>query len=385
MKIFIIPDSFKGSLDSDEVATLIEAGVLRVFPQASIEKQAIADGGEGTVQTLVNSLSGKFYRDTVNDPLHRPVSAEWGVVGDTALIEMASANGLPLLKDSERNPLYTSTYGTGELISKALDRDVKTIFLGLGGSATNDAGIGMMQALGVRFFDSAGKELERGAQYIEMIDSFDESGCDPRLSQVKIVGLCDVQNPLLGELGATNVFGPQKGADEKIRTRLESSFTSMLETLDTRRGDTRAREVSTTLGAGAAGGLGFGLCYWLKGELKSGIETILDLVDFDKRIEGVDRILTGEGRIDGQSVLGKVAVGIAKRGERSSVPTVAVVGSLTEDAHKVFDHSIASIVCAIPKPMNLEEAIRESRQNIPDSVERAMRLINVGKKMNEGK
>lgn len=375
MKILLAPDSFKGTMSSLEVINYIERVAKNHFINPDIVKVPIADGGEGTVEALVSASSGEYRTVAVTDPLGRKINATYGIVnGDTAIIEMAQASGLPLLKEVERNPLLATSYGTGEIIKAVLDAGIRNLIIGLGGSATNDGGIGAMQALGISFSDLEGNEVGFGGKFLSKISSVDTKNMHPGIKDCNITVICDVSNPLTGPKGATHIFGAQKGADEKTLDLLESGMKNYSKIMS----DYLGIDIESIPGAGAAGGLGAALVGFLGAALKPGIETVLDFVGFDKLLEGVDIVITGEGRIDGQSVFGKVPVGIARRCSGRKIPVVAIVGSMGQDAQKVYDYGISSIIPVINAAMPLEEALSRSRELMEDAADRLFRLLKVG-------
>ncbi len=377
MKIVIASDSYKGSNTSLKVAGLIEKGARVVFPDAEYVKIPIADGGEGTVEALVSGLGGEIIPVKADDPLGRPVDAFYGVVDGKAVLEMAAASGLPLLKESEKNPRIASTYGTGQLLMAAMESGFRDITIGIGGSATNDGGAGMAQALGYRLTGTGGLEIPRGGAALADIASVDDSGVSPLLKETKIHVACDVDNPLLGVHGASAVYGPQKGADLKMVEELDAALKHFAAVVERWKGSSM-KEIP---GTGAAGGLGFGLTAFCDAEIKSGIETILDLVDFENKIDGADLVITGEGKIDGQSIRGKVPVGVAARTAPEGIPVLAVVGDIGKDASAVYEYGIDSIMSTVDRAMSLEDAISRSAECLVDAAERACRMIRIGMKI----
>ena len=377
MKIVIASDSYKGSNTSLKVAGLIEEGARVVFPEAEYVKIPIADGGEGTVEALVSGLGGDIVAVKADDPLGRPVDAFYGVVEGKVIMEMAAASGLPLLKENEKDPRTASTYGTGQVILAALDAGYRDITIGIGGSATNDGGAGMAQALGYSLKNADGEELPRGGAALAAVASIDDSGVDPRIAEAVIHVACDVDNPLLGEHGASAVYGPQKGADPPALKELDAALGRFADVVEEWKGES-IRDIP---GAGAAGGLGFGLKAFCGAVMKSGIDTILDLTDFEAKIAGADLVITGEGRIDGQSIRGKVPVGVAARAEPAGVPVLAIVGDIGSGASAVYSYGIDSIMSTLDRAMPLEEAIARSRECLQDAAERACRMIRIGMRM----
>ena len=380
-KIIIAPDSFKGNLTSLEVASCLEKGIKRVLPKAKCIKVPMADGGEGTVQSMVDAANGKLIKKRVKGPNGKLVTARYGWLANqqTAVIEMAEASGLPLVHGREKNPLKTTTYGTGQLMLDAIKRGVKKIIIGIGGSATNDGGVGMAQALGVRFLNANGREIKElgSGGMLAKIASIDTLNLDKRIRQTKIVVACDVENPLYGKKGAAYVFGPQKGATAKMVAALDTNLKhlSKLIKLDLK------KDVGRMPGAGAAGGLGAGLVVFTGAKLKSGIDIVLQATELSKYIKGADLVVTGEGRIDFQTAFGKTPAGVAKAAKKHKVPVIAIGGALADDARNVFAHGIDGLASAAAKNMSLEEALRDSRSHLADAAERAMRMILIGKKM----
>lgn len=375
MRILLSPDSFKGSLTSVEIINCLEKVARKHFSPVEIIKVPIADGGEGTVDALTLVRNGEFRWKEVTGPLGAKVNAKYGVIdGKTAIIEMAQASGLPLLKEHEKNPLLTTTYGTGELIKAVLDDDIRDIIIGIGGSATNDGGIGAAQALGVEFCDEHGRKVGFGGRELSRITTINLSNLDSRVKESNITVICDVNNPLTGEKGATKVFGPQKGATGEIVDILENGMLNYARVIHTQLGI----NPNNIPGSGAAGGLGAALVCFLGAHLKSGIDTVLDFVDFDNLLEGVDLVITGEGRIDGQSIYGKVPIGIARRCKEKKVKVVAIVGSIGENAQLVYGYGIESIMPIINRAMSLEEAMANSVELLTDAADRMFRLIKVG-------
>jgi glycerate kinase len=322
-RVVIAPQSFKGSADAVAVASAIARGIRRAWPHAECVELPLADGGEGTALALVRATGGEMHVAHVHDPLGRAIDAQWGVLGDrvTAVLEMAAASGLPLLSDDERDPRITSTFGTGELILAAAASGAQRIVIGIGGSATNDGGAGMARAFGYRFIDAAGRDLAEGGAALTRLARI-EGQTDPRLIRPAIDVACDVRNPLLGPEGATAVYGPQKGATPEIQRELEVALTRYADVVEAFVG----RAVRSVPGAGAAGGLGAGLIAFLDARLVSGASLVLDAVGFDRRLVGADLVVTGEGRIDGQSVYGKLTHAVTVAAKRRGVPVVAVAG-----------------------------------------------------------
>jgi len=380
-KIVIAPDSFKGNLTSLQVASCLEKGIKRVLPKAKCIKVPMADGGEGTVQSLVDAANGKIVSKRVKGPAGKLVTAKYGWLAKqkTAVIEMAEASGLPLVKGREKNPLKTTTYGTGQLILDAINKGAKKVIIGIGGSATNDGGSGMAQALGVKFLTASGKEIkELGCGgMLSKIAKIDAQGLDERILKTDIVVACDVENPLCGKKGASHVFGPQKGATAKMAERLDNNLSHFGKLI---KHDLK-KDVARKPGAGAAGGLGAGLLAFTNAKLESGIDIVLSATNLEKYIKGSDLVLTGEGRVDFQTAFGKTPSGVAKAAKKCNVPVIAIGGALSDDARLVFDHGIDAIESAAAKDMTLDEAIKNSKQDLANAAERVIRMILIGKRM----
>lgn len=373
MKIMIAPDSFKGSLSAIEVAENIEKGILRVFPNAAIIKVPMADGGEGTVQTLITATGGKKVYKTVTNPLGEPVEAYFGILGDgkTGVIEMATASGLPLIPFEKADPSKTTTYGTGELIKAALDKGIEQLIIGIGGSATNDGGVGMAQALGVHFWDENQQEIGFGGGELKRIESIDLSELDPRIKDVKIQVACDVSNLLYGPDGAAYVYAPQKGADPEMVKELDDNLRYFADIVQKELG----MDIQNIPGAGAAGGLGAGLVTFLNAELKSGVEIILDVIELKKKMFDVDLVITGEGKIDGQTVNGKTPIGVARIAKEQGIPVIAIVGTIGVQAEKVLSEGIDAIFSIIQEPVDIKEAIEKTPKWLQLTSEQVMRVL----------
>jgi len=382
MKIVIAPDSFKGNLTAMQVATAIEKGIRRVLPKANCLKVPMADGGEGTVQSLVDAMGGKYIYKNVIGPEGRPTRARYGLVADnlTAIIEMAEASGLPLVDEKNRNPMIASTYGTGELIIDAINRGAKKIIVGIGGSATNDAGAGMAQAIGVRFFDKRGKEIETLAAggMLHRIADIDTSHIHAGIKKCKIVVASDVDNPLCGKRGASYVYGPQKGATPGMIKKLDENLLYFAKLVKKSIGI----DVRKMRGAGAAGGLGAGLVAFAGAKSQSGVDIVIQATDFKTKLKNADLVITGEGRVDFQTAFGKTPAGVAKSAKKLGVPVVAIGGSLSDDASKVFEYGIDGLDSAISRDMPLDEALSGSRKFIASAAERCIRMILIGNKIN---
>ncbi len=354
-KITVAVDSFKGSLSSQEVAEAVARGVHRVLPQCEVRCVSIADGGEGTVEALVHTLRGEVVEVEVADPLMRRIVARYGVVdgGTTAVMEMAAASGLPLLSEEERNPLKTTTYGTGEMIADALGRGCRKILMGIGGSATNDAGVGMMQALGFRFFDAAGEELSGGGEILSSIATIDDSGVMPQLREAEITVACDVTNPLYGDEGAAYVYAPQKGADRAMVEQLDRGLRNFAEVVRRHNGE----DIASLAGAGAAGGLGGGFKALIGAKLERGVDMVLRAIRFDDIVSGSDLVITGEGRIDRQTVMGKAPSGVLRVAQSHNIPVIAIGGAV-EMCEELEQSAFVAILPVVAGPIALERAMQ---------------------------
>ena len=375
MKLLFASDSFKGSLTSQQTADLLEKAAKEVFGEAECSSVPVADGGEGTIDAVIAAEHGEKIEVEVYSPLFERIQACYGKLDEKrAVIEMASASGLPLLQLNQRNPLYTTTYGTGELIRDALDKGFRDISIAIGGSATNDGGMGCARALGVRFLDKEGNELQGTGADIALLDSIDVSELDPRIRESKITVMCDVTNPLTGPDGATYTFGAQKGATPEMQDALEAGMINYKDIIIRQFGI----DPDKIKGSGAAGGLGTALMVFFKGEMKSGIDTVLDLIDFDSRLEGVDLVVTGEGRTDWQSCFGKVMQGVGERSRAKGVAAVGLSGSLGMNANQIFDHGIESLITSVDSPMQIDEAISRAEELYYLAAVRMFRFIRTG-------
>ena len=376
MKIVIAPDSFKGSLTALQVSDAVEQGLKRIFPDAQIEKVPMADGGEGTVQSLVDATGGQLLTESVTDPLGGKVEANYGILGDgvTAVIEMAAASGLPLVPIDKRNPMLTTTYGTGELIKAALLRGCRKFIIGIGGSATTDGGAGVAQALGVKLLDDSGKDIAFGGIGLSNLAKIDMSAIDERIAETETVVACDVDNPLTGPRGAARVYGPQKGATSEQVKLLDKYLGHFADIVKRDLG----KDVKETPGAGAAGGLGAGLMAFLNAELKLGIDIVIEASELRKRMEGADLVITGEGQLDEQTAYGKTPTGVSKVAEEMGIPVLAIAGGIKPGAETSYNEGIDAMMSIAPGPISLEEAIARSSELIVDTAERAARIIKIG-------
>ena len=361
-KVVIAPDSFKESLSALEVAEAIERGFRQVYPQVQYVKLPMADGGEGTVDSMVAATGGEIVRVEVTGPLGQPVQAFYGLLGDeeTAVIEMAAASGLHLAPKAQRDPRITTSYGTGELILAALERGVKAIILGIGGSATNDGGAGMMQALGAKLLDDQQNLLLPGGAALAQLAHIDLSAMDPRLQQVSVTAACDVDNPLCGAHGASAVFGPQKGATPEMVAQLDAALRHYGTLLEQATG----REVINMPGAGAAGGMGAALLGMLNARLRPGIEIVIETLGLDEALRDADLVITGEGRLDSQSIHGKTPIGVARVAKRYGLPVIGIAGSLSKDYQVVHQHGIDAAFSVLDRVVSLEDALAEAANNL---------------------
>ena len=378
MKFLFASDSFKGTITSEQSIRLLTEAAQKIFPGCETYGVPVADGGEGTVDAVVAAVNGTMREVTVKGPLWEETKAAYGVFqGDSAIIEMAAASGLPMVPVEQRNPLNTTTYGTGELIRDALDAGYRKLTIAIGGSATNDGGMGAMIALGVKFLDEEGKELFGVGADLEKVAAIDMSGIHPAIKETTFTVMCDVTNPLTGPDGATYTFGRQKGGTPEILSRLESGMKNYAAVIER----TLGRDADHIAGAGAAGGLGAALCVFLHAELKSGIETVLDLIDFDGLLNGVDLCITGEGRIDWQSAFGKVPSGVGMRCKKKGIPAVALAGGMGTDADTIYDFGVDSILTTINGAMDIQEACDRAEELYVNAAERLFRMIQVGQSL----
>jgi glycerate kinase len=378
MRVVVAPDKFKGSLDAAEAAGALARGVLAADSTAEIDRVPVADGGEGTVSALVAATGGQFVTAPATGPLGSRLEAVFGILGGdraTAVIEMAAASGLALISPRDRDPGRTSTRGTGAMILEAARRGARTIIVGIGGSATNDGGAGMAQALGFRLLDADGNDLGPGGLELARLDRIDGSGRSPELDGVTIRVACDVDNPLCGARGASAVYGPQKGASPEMVGRLDAALGRLAEIL--------ARDLGTDVaqvpGAGAAGGLGAGLLGFLGATLGSGIDLVLEAVGLDERLEGADLCLTGEGSIDASSAFGKTIVGVSRLAKARGVPVLAIGGALNEGARDVMHGGIDALFSICPRPATFEEAVAQADPWLTAAAEHVVRAFLAGR------
>ena len=369
-KCIVISDSFKGTLSSLEICDIARQSVPRFFPECQVVTVPVADGGEGTVECFVEAIQAQPVTVEVSGPYGEKIQATYARSGSRAVVEMACAAGLPMVGE-HRDPETTTTYGVGEVIRHAVERGCDQILLGLGGSATNDGGCGAAAALGARFYDEQGRSFVPAGGTLEKISRIDLSGLLPALRNVKVTVMCDVENPLYGPTGAAHIFGPQKGADAAMVERLDRG----LRALDAAFQRDLGLSLAQMPGAGAAGGMGAGCVAFLGAELKSGIEAVLDMVEFDRTLEGADLVLTGEGRIDSQSVHGKVISGIAKRTKPRGVPLVAIVGGIAQGAEEAYDLGVTAMFGIDREAVAFSEYAHRTRENYQRTLEDILRLI----------
>jgi glycerate kinase len=376
MKIVIAPQTFKGSISALDVAAAMAEGVRRVVPDADTDLVPVADGGDGTLETLVEATGGEVHTAVVTGPLGDTVEAGWGALGDgrTAVVEMARTSGLALVPPDKRDPLAATTRGLGEIIAQALDAGFRSFIVGIGGSATNDAGAGMAQALGVRLLDSQGNDLPPGGAALARLDRIDMSGLDPRARESTFSVACDVSNPLTGPEGASAVYGPQKGATPEMVAQLDAALSHLADVA----GCDLGKSISDVAGAGAAGGLGGGMIAFLGGALRAGVDIVLDAVDLRSHLEGADLVITGEGQLDFQTVYNKAPIGVARLAKERGIPVIAVSGSLGKGFTDVHEHGIDAALAITPSPMTLEESSSRARELAASAAEQAIRLMSVG-------
>ncbi len=376
MKILIAPQAFKGSISAVDAAAAMRGGVLRVLPNAEVSAVAVADGGDGTLETLVEGSGGEIHHIEVTGPLGERRTAEWGAMGDgaTAVIEMARTSGLALVPDEKRNPLVTTTFGLGEAIIHAIDAGYRRFIIGIGGSATNDAGAGMAQALGVRLLDSGGRDLEFGGAALSKLNSIDMSGLNDVVRSCEFLVACDVNNPLTGPTGASAIYGPQKGATPEMIESLDAALLHFAEVVKRDIGV----EINDVPGAGAAGGLGGGMIAFANGELRAGVDIVLDTVRLDDYLTGCNLVITGEGSMDHSTIYNKAPVGVAERAKRLGIPVVGISGSLGAGFQDVHEHGIDALASITPGPMTLDEASERAEELISNATEQVLRFMTAG-------
>ncbi len=374
MNILVAPDSFKDSLPAHEVSRIISKAISKVIPDATIRQIPISDGGEGLLKALVTPLQGTLVSLTVKDPLHRTIEASYGLIdqGQTAIIEMAKASGLELLSTEERNPFMTSTYGTGQLIKDALDKGCTKLIIGLGGSATNDGGMGMIKALGGLFLDQYQQEIGEGGGALDTLYSIDLSGLDKRLQEVEICCACDVSNPLTGTSGASYVYAKQKGASDTMLPVLDRNLSNYAAVIKA----SLKKDLKHVPGTGAAGGTAMGLLACLDAKLTPGIALITDLLQIEKHIKEAQLVVTGEGRIDAQTLHGKTIMGIANIAKQQKVPVLVFTGGIGHGISEIYNQGVTSIFSIVNAPMSLEAAIKNAAQLLEASVTHVFSSLN---------
>jgi glycerate kinase len=383
MNIIIAPDSFKGSLTAVAAADAIEQGIRAVLPTAELVRVPLADGGEGTAQALVDATGGRIVQHRVFGPLREPVEAYFGILGDdtTGVVEMAAASGLALIPAERRDPRIATTYGTGQLIAAAMDKGCTKVIIAVGGSATNDGGAGMAQALGARLLDNNGEQVGPGGAELVRLAKIDVSHLDARVQRTEFYIATDVSNPLCGPEGAAAVYGPQKGATPEMVAELDAALAHYAAII----ARDLKQEVADRPGAGAAGGLGAGLMAFLGAQPRMGIAVVLEAVDFESYLDGADLVITGEGRIDAQTAYGKTLSGVGRLARRHSVPVVALAGAVAEEADRLAEIGIDAAVSITPGPMTEEQAMARAGLLLQDAAEKVMRLILTGREVGEGR
>ena len=370
-KIILIPDSFKGTMSSTEICSIMKAEILKHFPQTEIVSIPVADGGEGSVDAFLSAIGGKKVQVNVKGPYFENLESYYGILSDnTAVVEMSAAAGLPLVGQN-RHAELTTTYGAGQLIAHAAEAGCKKIIVGLGGSATNDGGTGAAAAIGVRFVDASGKAFVPVGETLSEIASIDLSGLNPALKGVEIITMCDIDNPLCGPQGAAAVFAPQKGADEKMVRLLDSNLAHLAEVIKRELNI----EIEDVPGAGAAGGMGAGMMAFLGSRLQMGIDTVLDTVGFASLLSGADLVISGEGKIDTQSLRGKVVMGCARRAKAAGVPLIAVVGDIGDHIEAAYAEGVSAIFSINRVAVPFEEAVKRCKSDLALTVDNIMRFI----------
>ncbi|MFT5705555.1 MAG: glycerate kinase [Shewanella sp.] len=371
MKIVIAPDSFKESLSAMEVANEIESGFKMVLPDAEFIKVPVADGGEGTVRSMVDATQGSIIELEVTGPLGNRVAAHYGILGDhggsdgdnkvkTAIIEMAAASGLHHVPTDKRDPLFTTSYGTGELICDALNRGIKRILIGLGGSATNDGGAGMAQALGIHLLDNEGRALSVGGGSLARLASIELQDIHPLIAKCEFEVACDVNNPLCGDKGASAIFGPQKGATAEMVSMLDTALSHYADVIE----QTGIEDRRHQTGAGAAGGMGLGVMAFLNAKLRPGIDIVMETVKLSEKLVGADLVITGEGRLDSQTLHGKTPMGVTRLAKAQQIPVIAIAGCVSDDANVLLDHGIDAMFSITPRSLPLEEVLANAKHNL---------------------
>ncbi len=379
MKIVIAPQTFKGSISALEVAKAMREGTERVIRGADIVLIPVADGGDGTLETLVEASGGKIRTSIVTGPLGQPLTTQWGAMGDgnTAVIEMARTSGLALVPIEMRNPLITTTFGLGEAIQQGLKEGYRKFIIGIGGSATNDAGAGMAQALGIKLLSKDGKDLPFGGAALSLLDRIDVSGLDKLVKESEFMVACDVNNPLTGPEGASVIYGPQKGANSVMIEELDAALEHFSNIVKRDIGV----DIGKIPGSGAAGGLGAGLIAFLDGKLRAGVDIVLDTVDFDNRLTGADLVMTGEGSLDHSTVYNKAPVGVARLAKAKGIPVIAISGSLGEGFQEIYNYGIDAVSAITPGPMTLDMASSNAFKLISNATEESLRFMKLGSRI----
>lgn len=381
MKIVIAPDSYKESLSALEVAEAIESGFREIFPDAQYIKLPLADGGEGTVDAMVAATDGQVVQVKVTGPLGQPIDAFFGLSGDgkVAFIEMAAASGLESVPPAKRNPLNTTSFGTGELIRSALEHGVKHCIIGIGGSATNDGGAGMVQALGAKLLNKQGQQIDCGGGALAQLHRIDISELDSRIKDCRFEVACDVSNPLTGDNGASAIFGPQKGATPEMIAQLDGYLRHYAQLIE----DTLDIDVDSLPGAGAAGGMGAGLYAFCGAQLRQGIEIVTEALGLEALVKDATLVITGEGRIDSQSINGKVPIGVARIAKRYNKPVIGIGGSLTKDVDVVYDHGLDAVFSVLSSVCTLEEALANAAENLHNTARNIAATIKLAQTLSE--
>lgn len=374
-KTFVLaPDSFKESMTANEVCDAMERGFKKVYPEAEYIKVPMADGGEGTVQSLVDATGGFMKTTEVMGPRGTVVQANYGILGDgkTGVIEMSEASGIHLISKKERNPLLTSTYGTGQLILACLKEGVSKLIIGIGGSATNDGGTGMAMALGAKFYNSNGHELPLGGGGLNGLEKIDTTGLSHLLKEVEVIVACDVTNPLCGDNGASAIFGPQKGATPEMVETLDNNLSHFAKVVQ----DQVGIDVRDIPGSGAAGGLGAGLLIFANATLKKGIDIVIEYAALEEKVSRANYVITGEGRIDSQTINGKTPFGVARVGQKYNRPVIAIAGQVGQNIEPLYDEGFSAILCIVPKMMSIDEAINKGPENIEHTCFNIARILD---------
>ena len=369
-KAVVIPDSFKGTLTSREICTIISDKINKHFPDCQVISIPVADGGEGSVDCFLWALGGEKVYETVCSPYFEDMEAFYGLIDDTGVVEMAACAGLPLVED-RKNPSLTTTYGVGQLIMAAAKKRCKKIIVGLGGSSTNDGGCGAAAAVGVKFYDKKGNEFIPIGKTLIDIDRIDLSHKAKELDNIEIITMCDIDNPMYGPTGAAYIFGPQKGADEKMILELDKGLKNLCDVIERETG----KDLKDVPGSGAAGAMGAGMIAFFNSVLQMGIETVLDTVKFDEIIEDADMIFTGEGRIDSQSLRGKVVIGVGKRAKNKNIPVTVIAGGAANNIDDAYDMGVTSIFTINRLPEDFEISRHKSKENLEATIDNILRLI----------